>query len=1742
MLQTDAAGEVEAMASEEKPAWIGRGPRSSKMWLSWAFSLSGSELEAVQQALDEGRLPITAEFIGVGRPEWAAPPPEGSGPLTTAAMALDATVRDLPITPSTSAERDGGASATAKPKMTPQPSSVPADAAPEGRELLATSGAAVPPQENGTPRPKATRNAETMTKRADADFALPSPPPSAPQEPAVSPPALRAKELAGIPPPAEVELPTARVPSEASATPEWDDADAATIARRALDAQTSAARLDHIAHLVWQWLADGEPGLALHLVQSLASEPLAAGMPPQWLIEMTFLKGWLSAEQYAVCLRVRELTQRHADHPLPDIAAPNLKLAWRLLAASALMRPALLSPSNDIATTLRHVCSGEDTPFWRVAARLALFAGENIALSPDIIQGSLSQAEWDSRAQQLRSEVDLWSKMVKESKLNYAPATHVQAAWMKTGGLFSEILSSIGNDATLSAKSLRVRLDRMDIDSEIDRTQSLVLRRHSRIDGQARKALWRRADELLTFARQWLDLLDARKSDYHSSARSQLLQLRQTMDSSKTTVEQEFAALAEKENLQALVVCIAARLALQEFRHLSGILRGEHWPKTEAVPLDHIKSRDLLRLPGWMDADDSTTAGQDRASLLLRRTADGRLSYAAAFEELCERGRHDSTSALLDCLRGTGASAEEVARLESRRSSSIGDWRNRILCDLGDAERRLNDAVGKGLMPASDFGAHQNTVQRHKAALGDVIQDADINFETIRRDIDAINASVATTREQEICGVRTRLEQAAISDQASVARIEQIIASGDVILANDYMERVARGDILPPSADLQAQAHFLSFFGDGRANGGTYDAIHELLSAKPFPAAELVRKVREGQGVAELGPLQAQCGAAPDYADALQAWFEIEQMRRVRGGDAQVAVILRGLGFPLRGGLSTESGTPFLRFGMECKVPVPSPIPQFGSETRGRYAVLCVPQFRGVENMFSQIAIPQGDTRGLLALVFDKLSRKDRAELGQACQKYSRNVLVLDDILMVHLIAAGSQRLSIALACAMPFTNAMPYNFTANPLPREMFYGRRREIEAVISGSSSGSCFVYGGRQIGKTVLLTEVQRRFHIPSDGHVARHIDLKAKQIGTQRRPFEIWTLLAEELRACVPELIGDREKFPKKITYDWFAGRVKEWLNKNLDRRILLLLDEADAFLESDGNSAPTFAECDNLRLLMKETELRFKAVLAGLHNVQRATRVANQPLVYFGEPLCIGPLISNGEARQAYKLISEPLASLGVYFENQDLPNSILARTNYYPNLIQIYCQNLLIHIRDRWTRIGASRGAPYYVTAADLDEVYERQELRQELRAKFKLSLDLDRRFRLIANILAYNLDEHPQGMEASAIRTQVMDWWPKGFCEGGADSRPLPYDIFRQLLNEMAGLGILSLSKDEVRFSLRSPNVLVLLGTREEIERDICASSEWELAPVYTPSTFHGQITSAEPCKRSPLTAEQEAQIAEAACTVHVVLGCRAAGLDALPEALRFRYGDVFFPVSEKTESQFIDFLSSSSRQRGLGKTLLFVPPTLGWSCSWVAKTRQYLDRLSRENAHIGVVFGCDPARLWQLRSFWREIEASVRAVQALHPWHDDALRNWLADSPFGEQPYEVRKSIRNVTGNWHELLMRMRERHKKGITLAGILDTMATAGGELAVGSSFVEAFGIVDGAPRKLLDFIAKNPKATTEDISVFADEGPLLSNPAVVRDAIWWAERLDFIYASEGGWKVDGALARLLDFAGEDGHGA
>lgn len=545
--------------------------------------------------------------------------------------------------------------------------------------------------------------------------------------------------------------------------------------------------------------------------------------------------------------------------------------------------------------------------------------------------------------------------------------------------------------------------------------------------------------------------------------------------------------------------------------------------------------------------------------------------------------------------------------------------------------------------------------------------------------------------------------------------------------------------------------------------------------------------------------------------------------------------------------------------------------------------------------------------------------------------------------------------------------------------------------------------------------------------------------------------------------------------------------------------------------------------------MDETNRRFKVVFAGLHNVQRAARDPNTPLGHLGAPVCIGPLLDNREWKQARNLIEVPLRHLGYELNPPDLWMRILSYTNYYPSLIQVFCKHLLeyLHNKDQ-TAFDFRRCPPYPVTADHVERVYQSTSLRDEVSHKFELTLGLDPRYRLIALRIALDSLDNPgekaDGVDVGWVRTQALDYWAAGF---GLDDRG--YESFRTILDEMVGLGILRRAGDD-RYALRSPNVLNLLGSKTQIESKLEDVMARPPAPVYVAAAFRRSL-SGDRWDHSPLTAEQEATLAEPANGVAVVFASRLSGLDRLTEGLRAIPNLAGVEVAGRMTqpAQFESWLREIDERRDNrpeGVTLAAIGPDASWPIDWVRRAADYLRPKTRSaKRFLRVVFIADPQTGWAWGA--EDDLPAFRATEVtLRPWQESALRRWVTEAEFGD-PHLVCESIRSGLGGWYTLVAEFAgacRDHPPG--WRDVLDSVLNGWTE---GSRWA---GCCDIPPecQALLSVMAE-----FEDALAPSDLEELC-RPAPTRRIIAWADRYAYLQRAddEGGerWALDAMIRPYL----------
>lgn len=1192
---------------------------------------------------------------------------------------------------------------------------------------------------------------------------------------------------------------------------------------------------------------------------------------------------------------------------------------------------------------------------------------------------------------------------------------------------------------------------------------------------------------------------------------------------------------------------IAVDLVHEELDRLSDALEGTNpqvqcpslreWLHVDLMRLDSVEidndmevssktHENIEDLSGFWKENDPTRIRLGGELLALRNPIQ---NCEQAFDAALARADHQKARWILDQL--DRIETPGLGELEMRKASHLEETRNRLRRELKAVEGELGSAFSKGWVTPDAHAELLELIHRRLQNLSDRNEGRDFPYHLWGDDVTKVKQVIRKAHEEQVRAAELSLKDLNHASPGDIERVRDVLSKGNVHLADEYIQRLIAGESIKHNEDTSPNQFFADLYGDS-ATPGHFGSLQELISSPSFNPLQAIADIQNNEtwcGI-DLHGLDSTSRSAS--ASALQRWFSAQRSKKI--DEKGVEVILRALDFPITNISHTRDV-----FVAHLAGVIPCPIPDYGSEIRSGKIVVIVELLRtSIDDVAQYLDRLKPGTNPIILLWMRPIGIQQRRKFARICRQKSIKVLMVDSILASYLFTVEGQRLRALFECGLPFTNVSPYTTTGGMLPDEMFYGRRREIEAIESAGQSGTCFVYGGRQIGKTVLLRKVERDFPRSGTHHLALYLDLNFHAVGQTVAMDEIWKIVADELSKKDPTIFG-KKITRTQFTVENFAERVTEWLQENDERRILLLLDESDQFLRSDGDpgdqpGSMPFRICQKLKGLMDKTHRRFKVVFAGLHNVQRSTRVANNPLAQLGIPVCVGPLHQNGEAREAGRLVSVPLAVSGVFFDSSDTINSILARTNYYPNLIQILCTNLLRTIVDRQGNSHPDQTPPYQVTSEDVERIFANYEVRDELRKKFMLTLDLDLRFSLVAHHMAFTANYMPDGFTVDDIQRDAVAWWPAGF---EAD-RQRANDSLREdlvvLLNEMCGLGILRRDANDHYF-LRSPNVVSLLGSPNDIVKVLETASEWDVAPPYSPDSFRTPTNAmgGRSHWRSPLTARQETLIRDPKHQVVVIAGCPASGIHEVQDRIESMMGeDYIIPLSDVKSAKEFDLSFTLLRKReDTGKTVLLVPSGNGWNLEWIAIAKRRLGQFTAKDRAVGVVFLADSSRIWDLLPEWKAIRKEVGTGQLkLQRWDNAAVRQWLADT--GLLSENLRR-IHDMTGGWHAIIHTLGDYVRGGSSIDSLIQSKDEVLRLFREKLPLETAFGFPEGLAVRALEILGELGEPVSDEVLHELNGGMIGPNECKrIAPTLEWAEAVDLVANTPDGWRIDPLVGKLL----------
>jgi hypothetical protein len=1062
--------------------------------------------------------------------------------------------------------------------------------------------------------------------------------------------------------------------------------------------------------------------------------------------------------------------------------------------------------------------------------------------------------------------------------------------------------------------------------------------------------------------------------------------------------------------------------------------------------------------------------------------------------------------------------------LIDKRLADLQPSRELLRRSVEQTVRTIEGAVALSLIGETEFTRYKGEAESIEGAI-----ERTTNFRKAMDRLNGIQEELAQKSGPHLESARRRFEEQLRGRVASPEydRIRALLDRNDFLTANEYLDRLERGDLLP-DADSDT-ARFRRVFPESLQHVDSLSRRDQFLR-------ELVQTIRERKGLLHIDLQKVLSRDQAEYAaGVLGTWFRV---KRAKGAPLPTAEdirdILAFLGFTNAHVSGADRTSRLPCYPVRCDVPK-CPIPTYGSAAEGRYRVVCAFDRKNEADIVEDLGVfPTGAP--FIVLYFSRMGPQERRNLAQLCRTDRRTLLLVDDLILTWLCTVKPSRIQALFEVVLPFTHLRPYTSKPGFVPREMFYGRERERESI--ANPSGACFIFGGRQLGKSALLRQVRDSFHNLETGHIAILLDLaNSVRIAIERPIEDLWIVLQRELELVKFNFRGDINAGP-----DALFLQIEAWLREDTSRRMLLLLDEADDFFDIDARQ--NFAYVRRFKELMEKPGIdrRFKVVFAGLHNVQRTTRDVNNPLAHLQDAICIGPLLESGEWRQAQALIERPLASLGYFFESRDLLMPILSKTNYYPSLIQLFCIRLIEEFDDpRSHRFDSKQSPPYILRKEHVDRICTDLELRNQIKFRFDLTLDLDPRYRAIAYTVAWETIYQQarilkDGIDWQTIRTRALELSPSEIWGYTAE------DNFRVLVDEMVGLGILRrVTENESRYALRSPNVLSFMGTDDDIY-DGLQRIRREKDVRYDAASFRASLPgdAAQAYIRSPLTAEQISTLTQRKNGVSLLFGSGALGFNNLPEFLEAGFDARFTVTCSATNDAEFRSWTDDLRKRDLQNLILaLVPANCPWSAAWVESALARVGRLRSERGHVRFLFLADPVKTW---SWFGEtagrrkqmIEAGLATFE-LQKWHDQALAQWTSECRLILTPEEP-ADIGRLTGHWPILIMELFRLAHPSLRMSVATPKLTESLQNPAHCSAVLADMGFASSSVgREVLNAIGCNP-TTAADVRDYFNDDAVYSNKTIAR-AFDWAEKLQLVRAANSPsgiqtWTVDPVVADLL----------
>ncbi len=812
--------------------------------------------------------------------------------------------------------------------------------------------------------------------------------------------------------------------------------------------------------LIWQLIREQQFSFAYHLASAVEQQyPNLEAHLPSWLIRALALSQHLRSGIGEIAYRLRKDFSSYSES-LGISEKSQWNQAVMLLLAATSLRPALLAPNTGASNILHQLRLGELNALYKYCQIVAKYGDQHLALDPNILKKATDRATWQKASDELYQKIEYWWSQARQQEMVYARAKKVWHQWLEPGKLIHELLLPIREKDLSKLTILQEKIQRLSDDSQVDEEIARIDRQipdyscSKAIKGKGLFQLRSCVRQIIYLVQEWIELQESQpgvkqKKDY---ILKQAEQLRKQVWGCQEVVLKELDVWEQKKLPVFLLAGISCcRKAVKDIQHLfdpdAPLPMGNPNPR-------HILHAPLLKIPVFSMNEEwelDVFHTKQRIEKIVETVANGGGTWKQAFEERCQQKDHEATERIIEYLQVNPSESINIERLKQERERQISNCRNYLREAIAQTSKQVEDAVVSGLLRETERSDYVAQIENIENTI-----ESTLRFSEKLDLLKNIDKAIQDKRLEETEEVRQKLNNLDLEpENYSYVRISKVLEQGDIFTANEYIDKVRDGRPLPPEETESGNTFkdFLDKYPDLK------DEMDKALKSRR-PKRELIDNVKKGRNI---GVLQMPDGEqAQQASEMLKTWLSVKGKKQPNPED--IRKILLPLGFNIIK-LDTKQTGQYTWINIETESIEDRnrcPLPAYGSDAKGHYPILPLRETtaEGILNAIGENF--QGSP--IIVFCFGQMSLEKRRNLACLCRQRLRTLIVIDDILMFYLCTQPGARLPVLFNCALPLTWLEPYTITF--VPPEMFYGREREQSSIIN--PMGSCFIYGGRQLGK--------------------------------------------------------------------------------------------------------------------------------------------------------------------------------------------------------------------------------------------------------------------------------------------------------------------------------------------------------------------------------------------------------------------------------------------------------------------------------------------------------------------------------------------------------------------------------------------------------------------------------------------------------------------------------------------------